>query len=290
MPYSTIVHHFDSPTPHTFAYETGSPYADNAIIFIGGLGDGPHTIPYVQAVARHFEGDRVARFSVFEIRMASSFDGFGFSSLDRDIADIEGLVTYLRKLGRRKIVLFGHSTGCQDCVHYAAKAYTRTPVDGFILQGPVSDREAMATVMSREEIDEAVALANRMIEMGKKDDAMPRQAVQKAFNSPITAYRFHSLAALGGDDDYFSSDLPPGRVAAIWGAFESPVLILHSAKDQHVPPSVDVVACTKKWAANCRAGIASPLSGSIPGANHRVEQKESQKWMINVVARFLDSI
>lgn len=114
-PYPVLVHHFRSTTPGARAYEHGDAASRNAVVFIGGLGDGPHTVPYVKPVADRLRtGDAVAlSYSLFEIRMASSFGGYGCSSLADDVADISALVEYLRGLGKEKVVLFGHSTGCQ---------------------------------------------------------------------------------------------------------------------------------------------------------------------------------
>lgn len=113
-PFSTRVHHYRSPhTPHATAYEVGLASARNAYIFIGGLGDGPHTVPYPRAVAKHLENLPDLSYSVFEIRMKSSFDGWGYSSLVQDAEEISALAKYIRSLGREKIVLSGHSTGCQ---------------------------------------------------------------------------------------------------------------------------------------------------------------------------------
>lgn len=112
-PYSVIVHPFDSPTRYSCAYEIGPASARNAVINIGGLGDGPHTVPFVRQFAKHLGDASDLSYSVFEFRMTSSFIGFGTSSLTNDVADISALVKYLRGIGKEKIVLFGHSTGCQ---------------------------------------------------------------------------------------------------------------------------------------------------------------------------------
>lgn len=112
--FSVIVHPHPSPNRGACAYELGYPNSKNALVFIGGLGDGPHTVPYIRTVAKHLENaGKDLGFSVFELRLRSSFIGFGTSSLSNDVDDIAALVKYLRGLGREKIVLFGHSTGCQ---------------------------------------------------------------------------------------------------------------------------------------------------------------------------------
>lgn len=111
-PFPCTVHPYDSPTSSAAAYETGRSGASNAILFIGGLGDGPHTVPYTLTIAKHLEKTG-QDWSVFEIRMRSSFTAFGYSSLKNDVEDISALVRYLRSIGKKKIVLMGHSTGCQ---------------------------------------------------------------------------------------------------------------------------------------------------------------------------------
>ena len=111
--FTTTVHSFESPTPHARAYETGLTDAKNALVFIGGLGYGPHTVPYPRALGRLLKTLPELSYSVFEFTMRSSFLGFGFSRLANDVEDISALVKYLRSIGRQKVVLIGHSTGCQ---------------------------------------------------------------------------------------------------------------------------------------------------------------------------------
>lgn len=112
-PFTVTAHPYRSRTRGSCAYELGGGSHKNAIIFIGGLKDGPHTTPYIRYVARHLATRPDLDYSIFEIRMRSSFLGFGTSCLTNDVQDISSLVSYLRKLGKQKIVLFGHSTGTQ---------------------------------------------------------------------------------------------------------------------------------------------------------------------------------
>lgn len=112
-PFPLLAHPYRSPARGTCAYEMGNTASKNALVFIGGLKDGPHTTPYVRTIARRLEKAPELDFSVFETRLRSSFDGFGTSSLADDVHDISALVKYLRSIGREKIILFGHSTGCQ---------------------------------------------------------------------------------------------------------------------------------------------------------------------------------
>lgn len=123
-PFPVTVHPFPSPTPNACAYERGSPQARNAIVFIGGLTGGPHTLD-LGFLARALEqagaaGDKCSSttssspslsYSLWEFRMRSSYSGFGFSSLANDVDDTAALVRYLRAIGKEKVVLMGCSTG-----------------------------------------------------------------------------------------------------------------------------------------------------------------------------------
>jgi pimeloyl-ACP methyl ester carboxylesterase len=113
-PFTAVVHTYAAPTGNFHAYEIGPIPSRNAIVFIGGLGDGPHHLSYVQTLAKRLETSSTAlQYSIFEIRIRSSYTGWGTSSLSNDVGDISALVKYLRDIGKEKIVLFGHSTGCQ---------------------------------------------------------------------------------------------------------------------------------------------------------------------------------
>lgn len=111
--FTVTVHPFPSPTTHACAYEIGPQDSKNALVFIGGLGDGPHTVPYPRAIASRLEEESSLSYSVFEFRLKSSFSAFGFARLVDDVADMAALVKYLRSIGKERVVLLGHSTGCQ---------------------------------------------------------------------------------------------------------------------------------------------------------------------------------
>ena len=199
-----------------YEYVTSTQKNKNALVFIGGLGDGPHGIPYVRTLASRLSSKG---WSVFEPRLTSAYSGFGHASLKEDVAEIAAFVEYLRsketEVGREggKVVLMGHSTGCQDCMEYATtlgggeEGDGAKRVDGFILQGPVSDREAILMALGGDGEDdkkkvseESVKVAERMMSEGRGQEAMPLEAIPEASGfrgSPVTAYRWWSLAGVG---------------------------------------------------------------------------------------------
>lgn len=110
-PFTVTVHPFTSPTSSSCAYERGNPLSSNALVYLGGLTSGPHTSPQINCMVEALQEKPELNFSCWEFRMRSSYTGFGYSSLANDVEDISALVTYLKRLGKKKIVLLGSSTG-----------------------------------------------------------------------------------------------------------------------------------------------------------------------------------
>ncbi|KAI1426005.1 hypothetical protein F5Y12DRAFT_744539, partial [Xylaria sp. FL1777] len=289
--FTVTVHPFASPTSHACAYEIGPQNAKNSLVFIGGLGDGPHTVPYPRAIAKRLAEDPSLSYSVFEFRLKSSFSAFGFARLVDDAADIAALVKYLRGLGKERIVLMGHSTGCQGCMEYTDPAHNAPSVDGYILQAPVCDRDAFALEMGKDQLEESVNVAKQLIDAGKKHERMTLTRLPGFLrDTPISAWRWYALVAADGEDNYFSPDLRDEVAASYWKRISKPLLILHSGDDEFVPHSVNKEELVNRWRELCKPNIASELSGTIPGATHRVEEPKAEEWLCGTVTKFLQSI
>jgi Protein of unknown function (DUF1749) len=191
--------------------------SNNKCILVGGLSDGLLALPYTQALERvcHDNG-----WSLVQPILSSSYTGFGHGTLDRDVQELQELLEYLM-IHRRasdsdddedddvRFCLIGHSTGCQDAVHFLKHAADRyvNRLALVVLQAPVSDRESAASMMSTraaaaDEYQDNLRLAQQLRDSGQADEMMPR----KCFWAPITARRFLDLQERGGADDYFSSD------------------------------------------------------------------------------------
>ncbi|KAK0661257.1 hypothetical protein QBC41DRAFT_330406 [Cercophora samala] len=193
----------------------------------------------------------------------------------------------------------GHSTGCQDCMHYCTKLgdlSREEQVDGIILQGPVSDREALGMSCCPGELERSVEVAKGMVKEGKGEHVVDLGEMPEGWRgSPVTAGRWLSLATKGGDDDFFSSDFTDEELEGIWGGLETPVLILPSERDEWVPfKPAEVQGMIQRWAKFCKPGIVSEFSGLIPGANHRVdnteENPEGERWLVERVGKFLGAL
>jgi len=120
---------------------------------------------------------------------------------------------------------------------------------GVVLQGAVSDREAMELEARSEggdagvrKLRAAVKSAAEMKRQGKGDDLMPRNT-PGAFGTPITAARYLSLAGRGGADDMFSSDLKAEELKEKLGHVcdGNPgcrALLVFSGADEYVPKAL----------------------------------------------------
>lgn len=73
---------------------------------------------------------------------------------------------------------------------------TEDPVDGFILQGPASDRQAIEGLLEPEELQESIELAAQMIAEDRGEEIMTPEQVYHIYN-PVSAYRWHSLVSRG---------------------------------------------------------------------------------------------
>ncbi|KAF9364022.1 hypothetical protein BGX34_002741 [Mortierella sp. NVP85] len=261
-------------------FESGPEHSSGSVVFIGGLLDGYHALPYLpqlgQAIAEQLG------FSLIQVMLSSSHMGYGISSLQDDVRELDVLFTFLREeRAKTRLFIVGHSTGCQDAISYAIYGQHRAAIQGIILQGPVSDREFMAS--SIDMYGKYLRVAQRMINDGKAQELMVREVDV----APVTAYRFNSLASVGGDDDMFSSDIPFEKMQALFGQVKNPLIWVHSGKDEYVPEHINKVQLVSQLAA------ASPTSlGAIvlPDTNHAISDLPSQTKFCEVVVQFMRQV
>nr|XP_043628171.1 UPF0613 protein PB24D3.06c [Erigeron canadensis] len=246
------------------AFKTGN--YKQQVVFIGGLTDGFLATEYLEPLAVALDKEK---WSLVQFLLSSSYSGYGISSLKEDASELDQLINYLiNKDDSEGVVLLGHSTGCQDIVHYMrTNAACSRAVRAAILQAPVSDREFRATLP---ETAEMIDLASKLISEGRGSELMPREANQ---DSPISAYRFHSLCAYMGDDDMFSSDLSDDQLKQRLGHMSNtPCQVIYSMADEYVPDYVDKKALVQRL---CRAmGGAEKIE--IEWGNHSLSNRVAE--------------
>jgi hypothetical protein len=117
-----------------------------------------------------------------------------------------------------------------------------------------------------------------MITRGEQNETMPTTLIPSIFMSPITAYRWQSLIANGGDHDYFSSDISGATLGGSFGKLNKPTLLLPLENDEMVPESVDKQVLLQRWIQASPEGLVDYLSGLNPGADHELSEAGMQKW------------
>lgn len=236
-------------------------------ILIGGLSDGLVPTPYTSVLeqACHSQG-----WSLVQPILSSSYLGFGNGDLERDSREISALLWYLTcHRSGETFALVGHSTGCQNCIHFLKhgmpEMVKRTKV--IALQAPVSDREG---AMLESGYQENIEIARALCSQGKQEEMMPRSA----FWAPITARRFLDLQGTEGRDDFFSSDLTDDelqeRLSHVGDCANRNILVQFSGSDEYVPESVDKRAILDRLcnAMNSQNPVATPLY--LENANHNL--------------------
>ncbi|KAL0548293.1 hypothetical protein IC582_012741 [Cucumis melo] len=261
------------PKPIQVAFKTGD--YKQQVIFIGGLTDGFMATEYLEPLAIALDKEK---WSLVQILLSSSYSGYGTSSLQQDAKELDQLVSYLiNKEDSEGVVLLGHSTGCQDIVHYMrTNAACSRAVRGAILQAPVSDREYRATLP---ETAAMIDLASTMISEGRGLDLMPREADP---SSPITATRYYSLCSYMGDDDMFSSDLSDDQLKLRLGHMaNTPCQVIFSMGDEYVPDYVDKKSLVDRL---CKA-MGGAEKVEIEHGNHSLSNRVNEA--VEVIVDFV---
>ena len=314
----------------------------HSFVFVGGLGDGLATTSYLADVV---QGLLPTEWSLFSPTLSSAYQGWGFSHLDRDTDEIAQCIRYIQdykkaKFGTSgKIVLMGHSTGSQSVLHYLSRPnpHTTKPafdpylehverpaVDGALMQAPVSDREAILSLLRdgflgklpaelRETYTKLVTMAKKGLHQDGEYDCMLPVSLTSQFgysvNTPISCRRFLSLVSpdsprAPGSDDMFSSDLAEEELQKTFGMvrqrglLKTKLAVLMSGADQAVPDWVDKEKLLEKWKGVADGNGESPAwdseySGIIPGASHALsndDQAEARQWLVKRILAYLSTV
>lgn len=273
--------------PKHVAFEFEPLAHKKVVIMIGGMTDGLLTVPFVDRLGPILNS---VDYGLIQIQLTSSFTGYGMTTLDNDIEEIEQLVKYLKSAEggqRKKIILMGHSTGSQDVIHYILKKKS-FGIDAAVLQGSCSDREGFADEVGNEELNRLNDMPLKLVKEGKGMELLPTEYIKYMGNAPVTAYRWCSLMTKGGDDDYFSSDLGEQVWKQTLGRIDVPFLVAYPEKDQFVPKSIDKLALLKSWENCSNTKYWSKASGLIKGGMHWLPEPEAQDYLYIMVTNFIN--
>lgn len=237
------------------AFESGLLNSKTCVIVIGGLGDGFLTVDYYQHLSSVLKSNRI---SMVQCLLSSSYSSYGFGSVDEDALELNTLIKHMvTECHKNEIYLMGHSTGCQDIIKWSHKFYSSShnlPLNGIILQAPVSDREYLQSIMSPIDYAATLALARHQSSGKYMNETILGTGTKRQI--PITTSRWLSLYGPGGDEDYFSMDLSLNQWKKTFAKIHVPIMVLLSTQDEYYPRDVDFGAMVDRFSeVNPHAGI-----------------------------------
>jgi len=221
--------------PISLPYFETNPHHPNKLIFVPGLTDTIGVVPYLPQLAADLDS---ISYSLVQPVKSSDLGGFGTSSLEGDAQELAQLIEHIKTRSSDpcvgKLVIMGHSTGCQDVLTFLSQDRLLSKetgdecihVDGGICQAPVSDRdyfEAYVTPHSAQQLQECrdklfkhqpSALLDRSNAKHKPESLHGRGTgnSEAVLNPAFTAYRFASLNDSNGDDDFFSNNFSDDQI------------------------------------------------------------------------------
>ena len=202
--------------------------------------------------------------------------GFAHEAFTDCVDDIEGAVSHASKRGAKKIILVGHSTGCQKSVYYLKKR-PKSPVSGAVLLAPMSDFADMVLNTSKREYHKLIFLAKKMVKGKKAFSLMP----SNLWPMPITAQRFLSLFSPESIEEIFS--YASLKKPLILQAVKKPLLVILAGDDEHRDrPISDIALWFKEILAKREAQVVVVNSAPHNFSGHTLKLKKAiAKWLEN---------
>lgn len=199
--------------------------------------------------------------------------GGGIEKFEDCTKDIRAAINYVRKRGSDKIILVGHSTGCQKSIYYQSKIADRR-VRGLVLLGPASDKDYEKKKLGKK-FNKALSVAKKMIKTGKGSKLMPD------WYTTLSARRYYNLfkstSVEGNIFNYMTGKMK------LLSKVRVPILAVYGSKDKYIVYTPEKeLQIIKDNARDCTTAI-------VHGARHGFEKKEKEtaklmlKWMKKVI-------
>jgi alpha-beta hydrolase superfamily lysophospholipase len=157
------------------------------------------------------------------------------------IDDIDGVINTALKFGYKKVVLVGHSTGCNKAAYYLSR---KNPVcvPGAVLLAPMSDYADTVKFTNPKIFNRALKEARKLVAAGKPGALLP----ETYWARPVDAQRFLSLFTPESVEEMFSYAVP-NKKPIILQKIKKPLLVILAGEDQFTDrPMVEVFAWFKK--------------------------------------------
>lgn len=144
------------------------------------------------------------------------------------VDDIQGAIDFLEERGISKIILVGHSTGCQKSVYYLSGSDASTSVIGAVLLCPLSDYAAALALSDLEILRDAVAVAEDLIARGTPFALLPDELGVGLYS----AQRFLSLNTPDSTEEIFTY-AQPEKTPTTLQSVRVPMLAVFAENDEY---------------------------------------------------------
>lgn len=199
-----------------------------------------------------------------------NFIGSCFENFRDCVYDIRAMILYAKKLGFKKVILAGHSTGANKALFYAYKTKDHA-VKGMVLVGPINDVAAETKRYGKRILTKAVHIAEIL---AKKN---PQALIPQRYGI-YSASRFLSLYRPGSAEDVFPyyNSYETTSHKNLWKELKSiraPIAIILGSRDEHLDrPAKDLLKIFQAHASSTKSftGVI------IPQANHSFRKKEKE--------------
>lgn len=188
----------------------GDNKADTVYIFLHGLGGSLFSRSSLLEVLASQKKTAVLSFNnrgfglinSFKVKKSETKKEFLLAGMAHEkfidcVDDISGAINYAHMRGAKKIILLGHSTGCQKIIYYLSKN-PRVKIQAAILLAPMSDYASID--VTNKDYLKALKAANKLKQAGKENNLL----ASRLWPYYISAQRFLSLYTLNSREEIFS--------------------------------------------------------------------------------------
>lgn len=144
------------------------------------------------------------------------------------VSDIQGAVDYARSRGAEKVLLVGHSTGCQKSIYYLSRKGKQGQVKGVVLLAPMSDYAAALKHEGAGKLRTIEEMAKDLVNKNKPGEILPLE-IWPAMHD---AQRWLSLYTPDSEEEIFSY-AQSGRIPATLRKVKTPILVVFAGDDEY---------------------------------------------------------
>lgn len=195
----------------------GPEHVETAYIFVHGLGSNAFShhellIPLSNSKTGVFFFNNRGHDTVTRIKKMDQRKKRGYRSITAGCAhevftecvdDLEGALNEVKRRNAKKIILVGHSTGCQKSIYYLSQRNTQINIAGVVLLAPLSDYADYQKFTPPSVNEKLVAKAEDLVKNGKPHQLLPFELFEKIPAIFCDAQRFLSLYTPDSPEEIF---------------------------------------------------------------------------------------